>query len=70
MKLIRFYKDGTKRIALDGITYKPYTLEQLLNLESAFYAGTATYDDGEPIDDIEQPTSEWFNYNGLTYIKQ
>ena len=63
MKTIKFKKDGSNRIKLGDQWYRPVTLEQVLNLQSAFYAGTCE------ADDIEDPTSEWFNFKGLTYIK-
>ena len=70
MKRIRFKKDGSKRIILDGQTYVPKTLEQLLNITTAFYAQVSEQDEDGNITLVKGPTTEWFNYKGLTYIKQ
>ena len=70
MKAIRFLKDGSKRIILDGQTYVPKTLEQLLFITTAFYAQVAEQDEEGNISMVKGPTRGWFNYKGLTYIKQ
>ena len=70
MKTIKFKKDGTKRIILDGKVYNPKTLEQLLNITTAFYAKVEQQDEEGNISIVDGPTTEWFNYKGLTYVKQ
>ena len=68
MKSIRFYKDGSKRIKLGNEIYKPYTLEQILNVPSMFYK---VFEDAEnEEDEVSEGITQWFNYKGLTYVKQ
>jgi hypothetical protein len=46
-----------KKLKLDGLTYKPYTVG---NLPPSF---------GFKAEDDKEGTYRWFNYKGLTYIK-
>ena len=64
MKKIVFKKDGSKQIKLDGVTFKPYTLEQILNIPSMFYKVFS-----EDEDEISEGVTKWFNYKGLTYVQ-
>ena len=67
---IQFLKDGTNRIKLGKDMYKPYTLEGILNLPSAFYAEFNEIEDEDGnVEEVEGIT-QWFNWKGLTYIKQ
>ena len=50
-----------KKLKLNGITYKPYNLG---NLPPTF---AFKYNDKDGSDQVG--ISEWFNYQGLTYIK-
>jgi len=59
MKILK--KSNWKITQLDGITYKPYNLG---NLPPTF-GFKCNNSDGENQTGI----SEWFNYQGLTYIK-
>ena len=70
MKAIKFLKDGSKRIKLDGVMYVPKTLEQLLFITTAFYAQVEEQDEDGNVNMVKGPTRGWFNYKGLTYIKQ
>ena len=70
MKQIKFLKDGSKRIKLDGVMYVPKTLEQLLFITTAFYAQVEEQDEDGNVSLVKGPTKGWFNYKGLTYIKQ
>ena len=54
MQTIKFLK--AHKIALNGITYRPYTI---CSLPPNF--GSIEYKNRDGI-------SEWFNYKGLTYI--
>ena len=61
MKKIKFLKQN--KIKLDGVTYKPYTI---CNIPEKFGYNKMEYGD----EDVDFGISEWFNYKGLTYIKQ
>jgi hypothetical protein len=56
MNTIKHLKED--KIELNGILYKPHTI---CNIPANF--GCIEYNSGEGID-------EWFNYRGLTYIKE
>ena len=58
MNKIKFLK--TKKIKLSNKVYKPYTVGELPQ-KFAFI-----YDEDKEQDGI----TEWFNYKGLTYVKQ
>ena len=55
--------NGLNKIKLDGVTYKPYTI---CNIPEKFGYNKMEYGD----EDVDFGISEWFNYKGLTYIKQ
>ena len=70
MKRIRFKKDGTNDIIIGNTRYQAKTLDQLLNITTAFYAKVDDEDkDGNYII-VDGPTREWFNYKGFTYIEK
>ena len=54
MKTIKYLKDN--KLALDGVTYKPYMIG---DLPSRF--GCITYGDGDGI-------NEWFGHKGFCYV--
>ena len=70
MNTIKFLKDGSNRIKLNGVLYTPKTLEQLLNIPTAFYAKVEVEDEDENVELVKGPTTKWFNYKGLTYIRE
>jgi hypothetical protein len=63
MKTIKFLKPnmttGLQKIKLNGITYKPYTICQLADTRF-----------GQVDNDGYSYITDWFNYKGLTYIKE
>jgi len=61
MQSIKFKSDKTIKIGSD--TYKPYTVG---NLPPSFGFKYGLNNHGQ----ITEGISEWFNYKGLTYIKQ
>ena len=70
MKRIRFKKDGTNDIMIGRTRYQAKTLDQLLNITTAFYAKVEDEDkDGNTII-VDGPTTKWFNYKGFTYIEK
>jgi len=50
---------GLQKIKLNGITYKPYTICQLADTKF-----------GQLDEDGYSFVYDWFNYKGLTYIKE
>ena len=69
IKRIQFLKDGSNGIKLGSQLYKPYTLEEILNVPSMFYV-VFSEDEDEDGNVIENPgVTKWFNYKGLTYVK-
>tara|TARA_R100001443_G_scaffold26011_1_gene39141 strand:- start:604 stop:798 length:195 start_codon:yes stop_codon:yes gene_type:complete len=63
MNKIKFLKanatTGAKKIRLNGITYKPYTICQLADTKF-----------GQLDDDGFSKVATWFNHKGLTYIME
>ena len=57
MNTIKYLKE--KRIELNGVTYKPYTICSI----PQNFGCIAWQEDKEGI-------SEWFNHKGFTYIKE
>tara|TARA_R100000654_G_scaffold8204_1_gene19436 strand:- start:25 stop:219 length:195 start_codon:yes stop_codon:yes gene_type:complete len=50
---------GLQKIQLNGLTYKPYTICQLADTKF-----------GQLDEDGYSFVYDWFNYKGLTYIKE
>tara|TARA_Y100000401_G_scaffold49652_1_gene38630 strand:- start:501 stop:692 length:192 start_codon:yes stop_codon:yes gene_type:complete len=63
MQTIKFLKPnmttGLQKIKLNNITYKPYTICQLADTRF-----------GQVDNDGYSYITDWFNYKGLTYIKE
>jgi hypothetical protein len=63
MNKIKFLKPsmttGRQKIKLNGVTYKPYTICQLADTKF-----------GQVDEDGFSYIADWFNYKGLTYIKE
>ena len=66
---IQFLKDGSNGIKLGSQLYKPYTLEEILNVPSMFYVvfGEDEDEDGNIVE--TKGVTQWFNWKGLTYVK-
>jgi len=59
MKIIK--KLHEKKLKLDGIVYKPYNLGNLPPTFGFKYSGNESED--------QKGIYQWFNYQGLTYVK-
>lgn len=53
---------SSKKIKLNGVKYKPYTVG---NLPPSF--GVKYIEDGDG--NVKDGISHWFNYKGLTYVE-
>ena len=58
------YKNSKKKIMLNGTSYVPYEVCELPN--------NFGFHDKEPVIELREKdaVTEWFNYKGLTYVKE